>query len=115
MKKYLCTFFILIIFTFILTGCAALVSTETSTVSVQIVEVSGEEYQSPSMKAAFLMPPITGPQDRIVVKYEDLLYVFQDEDTCKKYSDKLGEYVNGILETKKYIDGTIKSKIIVLE
>ena len=35
-------------------------------------------------------------------------------NTYNKYSDKIGEYADGILETKKYDDGTVRYNIVDL-
>ena len=52
---------------------------------------------------------------RITVEYNSVEYDISDSDTYNKYSDKIGEYVDGILETKKYDDGTVRYNIVDLE
>lgn len=52
---------------------------------------------------------------RITVEYNGIEYNFSDRDTYNKYSDKIGEYVNGILKIKKYDNWKIKYSIVGLK
>lgn len=97
----------------LLTGCAKGISTEKSTVQVKIVDA----YCSPMT----IVPVGTGNSIikpaayRITVKYKDVDYDIFDADAYHKYSDKIGKYVNGTLQTKIYDDGTKKYNITGLE
>lgn len=116
MKKILCSLAMTLILISSLNGCAKCISTETSTVQVKIVD----EYYS----AAYMTPVTSGKVHtviihpavyRITVEYNGVEYDISDSDTYDKYSNRVGEYVNGTLETKKYDDGTVRYNIISLE
>lgn len=70
-------------------------------------------YYSPATKT--MMPQSHPAVYSITVKYNGVEYDISDSDTYNKYSDKIGEYVDGILETKKYDDGTVRYNIVDLE
>lgn len=99
-----------------LTGCRKCISTETSIVQVKVID----EYYRPS----YITTISTGktitmishpPTYKITVEYNNILYDISGSDVYYKYSNKIGEYVNGTLQIKKYDDGTEKYKIIGLE
>lgn len=111
-----------IILTFILifafTGCAKCISTETFTAQVKIVDEYYREayttmYYSPSTKT--MLPQPHSAIYRITVEYDGIKYGVLGRDTYNKYSDKVGEYTNGLLRIKKYDDGTVKYDVIGLE
>lgn len=52
---------------------------------------------------------------RITVEYNGVEYDISGSDTYNKYSEKIGEYTNGTLQTKKYDDGTVRYNIVELE
>lgn len=59
---------------------------------------------------------VTHPAEyRITVEYDGIEYVISGRDVYDKYSDKVGEYTNGTLETKTYDNGIIDYDIIELE
>lgn len=101
-----------------LSGCAKCISTETSTVQVKIVD---EYYRAPYTLSNY--NPGTKSIDihtypakhRMTVEYDGTEYYIYGSEAYHKYSDKIGEYANGILETKKYDDGTERYDIIDLE
>ena len=114
-KKILYSLALLLAFMFILTGCAKCISTETSTVQVKIID----EYH----RAMYITPVYNGKTTtmithpavyRITVEYNGVEYDISGSNTYNKYSDKIGEYVDGILETKKYDDGTVRYNIVDL-
>lgn len=70
-------------------------------------------YYNPATKT--MMPQSHPAVYSITVKYNGVEYDISDSDTYNKYSDKIGEYVDGILETKKYDDGTVRYNIVDLE
>ena len=51
----------------------------------------------------------------ITVEYQGEQYEFSGMSTYRKYKYKVGKYVNGILQTKKYENGTTSQKIVDLE
>lgn len=117
MKKFYYVLLLLILI-FTLTGCAECISTETSTVQVKVVD---EHYVADYTTmlyypAIHTFIPRTHPASyRITVEYDGIKYNFSDSETYNKYSDRVGEYVNGILEVRKYDDGTVRYNIIDLE
>lgn len=118
MKKVLYSIVAVIIFLFILTGCAKCISAETSTVQVKITDeyyraAYTTPYYNPTTKTIMLQSYAT--VYRITVEYNGTEYNIFGSNTYNKYSDRVGEYVNAILETNKYDDGTVKYNIIGLE
>ena len=108
MKKILWNLVILLTCVFALTGCAKCISTETSTVQVKVTDEYYEAaHTALEYNVIYDMPMLkTVPTKyRITVEYNDIEYNFTDEDTYNKYSNRIGEYVNGILEIKKYDNG----------
>lgn len=118
MKKFLITLLIMCTILFSLTGCAKCISTETSTVQVKVTDEYHRAayttmYYSPATHTILLNshPAVY----RITVEYDGVEYYFYDSDTYNKYSDKVGECVNGILQIDKYDNGNVKYDIIDLE
>lgn len=101
---------VIAILIFSLSGCRECISTETSTVQVKITDeyYRGARY-NPATK---MMQP---SKHIITVEYDDVEYEFYGSDVYDKYYDKVGEYINGTLETRKYNDGTVRYNIIDLE
>lgn len=115
-QKVLCMVSVLFILIFMLSGCAKCISTETTTVQVKITD----EYH----RAMYVIPVYNGKittlvtypaEYRISVEYDGIEYVISGRDVYDKYSDKVGEYTNGTLETKTYDNGMIEYDIIGLE
>lgn len=118
MKKVLYSIAMMFIFVFFLTGCTKCISTETSTVQVKIIDEYHRAayttmYYSPATKT--MMPQSHSAVYSITVEYNGVEYDISGSDTYNKYSDKIGEYVDGILEIKKYNDGTVRYNIVDLE
>lgn len=115
-KKFLVTVLFSIFSIFLLSGCAKIVSTENSTVQVKVVD---EHYSSAHTTMIFNGKTTTtiyhSAVYKITVEYDGDEYTVNDKDTYKKYSDKIGEYTSGILEIRKYDDGTRKYRIIELK
>ena len=116
-KKILYSLTLLLVFMFILTGCAKCISVETSTVQVKITDEYHRAayttmYHNPATKTMMLQshPAVY----RITVEYDGIEYNISGSNTYNKYSDQIGEYVNGTLETKKYDDGTVRYNIVDL-
>lgn len=115
-KKKICILTTLLIFVFTLTGCAKCISTETSTVQVKITNKYHRPcYVTPVFNGKTMLPIVHPSVHRITVEYNGIEYNISGSETYNKYSDKVGEYVNGILETKKYDDGAVRYSIINLE
>lgn len=70
-------------------------------------------HYNPAIKT--MLPQKHSAIHKITVEYNGVEYNISDSDTYNKYSDKVGEYVNGTLETKKYDNRTVKYKVIGLE
>lgn len=118
MRKYLCVLLILLTFMLALVGCAKCISTETSTVQVKVTDKYHRAAYTtmrynPATKT--MLPQSHPAVHRITVEYHGVEYSISGSDTYRKYSTKIGEYVNGTLETKKYDDGAIKYRIISLQ
>lgn len=114
MKKKILYSLTLLVFMFILAGCAKCISTETSTVQVKIID----EYHRAAYTTMYynsatktMIPQSHPAVYRITVEYNGAEYDISGSNTYNKYSDKIGEYVDGILETKKYDDGTVRYNI----
>ena len=117
MKKILCSLALLILM-FTLVGCAKCIGIETSTVQVKVTDEYYEEdytevYYNPVTKIS--LPKSHPAVYSITVEYDGTEYNISGRDTYNKYSDKIGEYVNALLETTKYDDGTVRYDIISLE
>lgn len=116
-KKILYSLTLLLVFIFILTGCAKCISVETSTVQVKITDEYHRAayttmHYNPATKT--MMPQSHPAVYRITVEYDGVEYNFYDSDTYNKYSNQIGEYANATLETKKYDDDTVRYNIIDL-
>lgn len=117
-KIYLCGLTLMFMFAVMLACCAKCVSTETSTVQVKVTNAYRKAsyttmYYSPATKT--MLPQTHAAVYKITVEYDGTEYDIRGRDTYYKYSDSIGESVNGILETKKYDDGTVKYNIVDLE
>lgn len=118
MKKTLTILLAMLILTFSLVGCAKCISTETSTVQVKITdEYHRAAYTTMHYNLATktMIPQSHSAVYRITVEYDGVEYDISGSDTYNKYSDKIGEYTNGTLQTKKYDDGSVRYDIIELE
>lgn len=99
-----------------LVGCAKCIGVEGATVEVKVVD---ERYTSEYVTFMYInktMFPQTHPAVyRITVEYNGIEYSISGRETYEKYKNSIGEYVNGILETKTYDDGTVRYDILSLE
>jgi hypothetical protein len=116
-KKTLTILLAMLIVIFSLVGCAKCISTEISTVQVKITDEYHRTayttmHYSPATKTMLPQHPAVY---RITVEYDGVEYDISGSDTYNKYSDKIGEYTNGTLQTKKYDDGSVRYDIIELE
>lgn len=116
MKKILCG--VVFALMFVLTGCTKLIGTETSTVQVKITDAHYEEQHitynydvNREMMVMHLDPAVYS----ITVEYDGTEYILFGPHTYEKYSDSIGKYANGTLETRKYDDGSVMYKIVGLE
>lgn len=114
MKK-ISEFFLLVLIMISLCGCAKLIDTQYSTVNVKIVdECYRGSYVSPVVSGkttTFITHPAVY---KITVEYNDVDYVISGRDKYIKYSEKIGEYTTGTLETRRYDDGTVRYNITEL-
>ena len=101
---------------FTLVGCRKCISTETSVVQVKVVD---KYYQAAYITMFWngkSMMPVSHPAIyKIMVEYDGANYNIYGSIVYDQYSNRIGEYVNGILATKKYDDGSIKRDILNLE
>ena len=107
---------VIFILTFVLTGCAKCTSTETSIVQVKITDKYYRAQHTtiiPTGKSTVIIPH--SAVYKITVEYNGTEYNVYGNDTYNKYSDKIGEYTNAVLETKKYDNDTVKYNITELE
>ena len=100
----------------ILNGCTKVVSTEENHVQVKIVD---ESYEPEDVLQMYTgngwQTMIESAEYNIFVEYEGEQYRINDKDASEKYSDKIGEYTNGTLRTKKYDEGSEQYEIIGLD
>ena len=117
-KKILRSLVLPLLFAFVLTGCAKCISTETSTVKVKVTD---EYYKAAyttvwyNAAAHTYCTRIHPAVYEITVEYDGRKYEFSGRDTYDKYSNRIGEYVNGKLRTKKYDNGKTIHYIVDLE
>ena len=101
---------------FSLTGCAKCISTETSIVQVKVVDKYYRvEHRTPVYNGKTIMWVNSPAVYSITVEYEDNQYTVSGGATYNKYSNRIGEYVNGTLQIRKYDNGSVKCKIVGLE
>lgn len=104
MKKSIYVLAILLMVT--LVGCKR-ISTERLTVQVKIIDAH--------YRPAHIKPNPSSSKYRITVEYDGDKYYFRDRETYNKYSSRVGEYVNGTLQIRKYDNGTVLYDMISLE
>lgn len=115
-RKFLVTILLSIFSIFLLSGCAKLVSTENSTVQVKIVDAYYKSPYTTFMYINNMLIPQTNPAEyKLAVRYNGVRYWFDNKNIYEKYSNRIGEYTSGTLETRKYDDGTRKYRIVELE
>lgn len=108
--------FVLMMLLFSLTGCAKCISTETSIVQVKVVDKYYRvEHRTPVYNGKTIMWVNSPAVYSITVEYEDNQYTVSGGATYNKYSNRIGEYVNGTLQIRKYDNGSVKCKIVGLE
>lgn len=118
MKKILYNTALIVTLAFILPGCAKCISTETSTVQVKVInkyytpEYSISRYDLNLETIVINRNPAVY---RIDVEYNGAEFSFYGQPTYKKYSNRVGEYVNATIQIKKYDNDTAKYKITGLE
>lgn len=116
MKKILCMMSIIIALMFTLSGCAKCIDIRTTTVQVKVVDSYHRPMYITHVHAGKTTTMITHPAIyRISVEYDGVEYEISGMDIYDNYSDRIGEYTNGTLETRKYDDGTERYDIIDLE
>lgn len=112
MKKIL---IFLLCISFLLTGCSKLVGTETKNVEVTITDTYHRAVWMQPVSTGKFTTWITHPAVwRVYVEYDDVEYTIDDADTYELFEDKIGQTATGILEIRKYDDGTSKYDIVDL-
>ena len=109
--------FAVIISILILSGCAKCISTKSEFVDVTVVdEYYRSMYQTPIFSGGEFVGFMTYPAEyRITVEYDGVRYGIGGESAYRRYSNRIGDTVTGILETKTYDDGSVTHDIIELE
>lgn len=103
-------------FTFSLVGCAKCINTEQKIVEVKVVdEYHRGSYVTPILAGKVVVMQTNPEVNRITVEYNGIEYSISGRETYEKYSNKIGEYVNGTLEVRTYADGTMRYDILSLE
>lgn len=118
MTVFICCLTLMLMLAIMLVGCAKCINTETSTVQVKVTNAYHKASYTTmhySLATKTMLPQTHAAIYKITVEYDGTEYDIRDRDTYYKYSDSIGESVNGILETKKYDDGTVKYNIVDLE
>lgn len=103
MKKLLVVILIVSMFTLSLAGCAECLNTEHKEVEVTIVDAyyrSG--WVQPIISGKVISSIYHPDQHKITVGYDGKEYTIDDEDTYKKFKDKIGQTTTGILEIRTY-------------
>ena len=99
-----------------LSGCAKCISTETQTVQVKVIDKHYHGTWVQPVIVGKVHSTIVHPAEyKIVVEYEGVEYIIHGKDTYDKYSNRIGKYASGVLQTKKYDDGSAKHSIVSLE
>lgn len=115
MKRKPSVILVLALMIFSLSGCAKCIDTQYSTVDVKIVDEYYRGMYVTPMKCGKVMTMISHPAVYdITVEYNGTDYVISGSDTYEKYSDKIGEFTTGTIETKSYDDGTVRYNITEL-
>ncbi len=111
------TFILLIMLVFILSGCSKCISTKSEFVDVTVIdEYYKESYSTPVFVGGSLRYFIYHPDEYIItVEYDGTRYRIEGASTYKKYSDRIGDTVTGILEARTYDNGSVIYDIIELE
>lgn len=107
---------LLMILVFCLVSCAECISTEYESVEVTVTDAFHRAmWVQPVWTGKVMMTVVHPAIYRITVKYKGVEYTIGDQDTYKKYKDKIGQTVVGKVEIKTYDDGTVKYDIVSLE
>ena len=116
LRKILCAILTILVFAFTLTGCKKCISTETSTAQVKITDKYYRGVYTTPIFNGKTTTIITHPAVyEITVEYNGVKYSISGQKAYNKYCNRVGEYVSGTLETKKYNNGTERYKITELE
>lgn len=114
-----CIIVMLLVAIIFLPGCEPLLKqsrVETSTVPVKVVNAYHQNsYSQPVFIGKVFTAVHHDAINEITVEYNEVKYVISGEATYEKYKNRIGDTVNGTLETKYYDDGCIINKIVDLE
>lgn len=99
-----------------LVGCRKLINTEYKTVEVTITDKYYRSMWLQPITTGKVTTFITHPAvHNITVKYNDIEYTIDDDDTYNKYKDKIGQIATGILEINTYDDNSIQYDIVEIK
>lgn len=120
MKKYnrflICILILCLLSSVIFTGCKKLVSTEQTTVKVEVVDSYHRAGYNTLVWTGKVHTVVRHPAVwRITIEYEDVEYTISGSDTYNKYKERIGDIVNGTLVTRTYDDGSVSYDIVDLE
>ena len=97
-------------------GCAELVSCETETIEVTIVDSYHRSAWLQPVRAGKVTTFITHPATySITFEYEDRTYSISGQDVYEKYKNKIGQTTTATLEIKTYDNGKVYTDIVGLE
>lgn len=114
--KRIITIFIVALLITVLAGCAKCISTEYSRVTVTILNTHYSPARLIPVLAGKTISTIPVPADyTTVIDYGGILYEIDGASVYHKCSNKVGKEVIGVLETKTYDDGTVRTDIISIE
>lgn len=100
----------------LLTGCKTVVNVEDKPVAVTITDAYYKASWIQPVRAGKVTTFITHPaQYNIVVEYEDITYIFDNQELYDKYKAKIGEQAPAILRITTYEDNTYRKDIIMDE
>lgn len=115
MKTKLIALLLALVFIFSLVGCAKCVSTEYEDVEVRIVDgYHRGSWMQPIFNGettTYITHPAVG---HITVEYEGVEYTVGGSDTYHRYIGKIGQTVTGVLEIRKFDDGTVTYDVVGL-
>ena len=115
MKRKISIILALTLTVLFMSGCAKCIDTQYSTVEVKIVdEYYREAYVTPMLCGKVVVMISHPAVYEVTIEYDNAIYVISGSDTYNKYSDKVGEFATGTLETKSYDDGTVRYNITEL-
>ena len=116
MKKATCILLISLLLVISLTGCAKCVSVVRKEVEVEVVDAFYSPTKITPVRVGKVWTyPVVPEKFEITVRYGGTARVFDNQFIYKRYKDKVGSSVIGILETTPYDNGYIEVRIAALK